>query len=61
MDTRELIALALYGFARIAMLQQLLSAARKLGEESLSVFREIEHEKWHHVADWLDHVSECER
>lgn len=53
MDARELIAHALYGLARIAALQQHASVMHTLGEESLAIFREIGHERWQQVANWL--------
>lgn len=56
-DNQELLALALYGFARVAAARQNLTEARRQGEASLSLFEMSGHHTASEVRCWLKSLS----
>lgn len=54
LDSPELIAVALYGLARIKFSDKDYEEARRLGKESLTIFETIGHNKASEVKQWLD-------
>ena len=53
MGAAQLVATALYGLARVAAARGDHADARRLGEESLALFKQMGHEKGDQVEQWL--------
>jgi len=54
MGAMPLVAMALYGIARVASLLDDTISARHHGQESLTIFKQLNYEKANEVAKWLD-------
>ena len=56
----QLVALALYGLARVAAQRGEMSRAQQLGQESLAAFEALKHGSADEVRQWLQHLDETE-
>jgi tetratricopeptide (TPR) repeat protein len=57
MQSQELIALALFGLARVTAVQDNLQSARQYAQESLDAFIAIGHYQVNHIQNWLKTIS----
>ena len=55
---QEFVATALYGLARVAKARGRMADAIRQGEESLSLFQEINHARRYEVLTWLKEIEE---
>ena len=55
---QEFVATALYGLARVAKARGRVADAVRQGEESLSLFQEINHTRGYEVITWLKEIEE---